>query len=79
MTNFKPLQVLRTARKTNNGIHSFEAGTRVRVVNFKEGVLTVRVQDSKLDASLQGQRIKVKPEAVVTTKVGRPKKQIAQV
>ncbi len=72
---FKPLQVLRTSRKTNNGTNSFEAGVRVRVVNFKDGVITARVQDPSLDKSLQGVRIKLKPEAVSTTKVGRPKKQ----
>lgn len=71
---FKPLQVLRTARKTSNGANSFEAGTRVVVVNFKDGKITARIADPALAPELQKQRLRLAPDAVATTKRGRPAK-----
>jgi hypothetical protein len=73
---FRSLQVLRTSESVRTGTEprkSFPKGTRVRVVNFKDGVLTVRTEDKRFENAV---RLSLKTSQVEQTFRGRPRKEV---
>lgn len=76
--SFKPLQVLRTKVATRVKDFRLGVGTRVVVINFKDGVITARVQDKSKNEGAQGLRLSLTPEQVEMTHRGRPKLEKAE-
>jgi len=73
---FKSLQVLRTKVATRVKDFRLGVGTRIVVVNFKDGVITARVADPAKEKA-KGVRLTLKPTEVETTQRGRPRKEDA--
>ena len=71
---FKSLQVLRTKIPARVKDFRLRPGTRVVVVNFKDGVITARVQDSTINPNAQGLHLTLTPADVEGTSRGRPTK-----
>lgn len=72
---FKSLQVLRTKIPARVKDFRLRPGTRVVVVNFKDGVITARVQDNTINPNAQGLHLTLTPSDVEGTRRGRPTKE----
>ena len=76
MATFKSLQVLRLAEAVRTGSEprvTFPKGTRVTVINTKNGVLTVRTSDAREE---QNVRLALTVAQVEKTRRGRPRKTV---